>query len=136
MGMGFFWVEPSTIMAKIVWSAEGCQRLHSHLAPHGYDFELPSHNWDNDGEAVFTPSCNKYITIENLLFNMTGSERMEASCANDNKDIIMAQLIWSKRGCELVHPGLLRPQVLMGIVGLRAWKTLKLTDDAVCRAIT
>ena len=65
------------------------------------------------------PSCRKYITIENMLFNMTGSIRMEASWANDNKDIIMAQLTWSERGSELVHPGLLRPHVLMGIVGLR-----------------
>ena len=36
------------------------------------------------------------------------SERLEASCVNDNRDIIMAQLIWSERGCELAHPGLWR----------------------------
>ena len=78
MNMGFFGVEPSTIMAKIVWLTERCQRLHSHLAPHGYDFELPSHNWDNDGEAVFTPSCRKYVTIENMLFNMTESDTVSS----------------------------------------------------------
>ena len=43
-----------------------------------------------------------------MLYNMTESERMEASWANDDKDIIVAQLIWSDRGCEFVHPGLLR----------------------------
>ena len=39
------------------------------------------------------PVAVNTLTIENTLFNMTGSERMKASCANDNKDIIMTQLI-------------------------------------------
>ena len=59
-----------------MWSTEGYQRLHSHLTPHGYGFELPSHNWNNDGEIVFTPSCYKYVTIENMLLNMSESEQM------------------------------------------------------------
>ena len=82
--------------------------MHSHLTPHGYGFELSSHNWNNDGEIVFTPSCYKYVTIENMLLNMSESEGMGASWAYDDKDMIMIKLIWSERGCEFVHPGLLR----------------------------
>ena len=71
MNAGFFGVDPSIIVGKIVWSTEGWN-----LTPHGYGFELPSHNWNDDGEMVFTPSCYKNVPIENMLLNMSESERM------------------------------------------------------------
>ena len=42
--MGFFGVEPSTIMARIVWPEEGCRRLRSQLPPHTTGQELYSHD--------------------------------------------------------------------------------------------
>lgn len=69
--MGFFGVKPSTIMGKIVWSGEGCQRLHSLQASHGWGQELPSHNWNQDSVEVVVPSSSKNINIWDMLENMT-----------------------------------------------------------------
>ena len=102
--VGFFGVESSTIMTKIVWLEEGCQRLHSHMAPHRLGCELPPSGWGPDIVPVFIPSCRKYVTIGDLLDNMTEDQCHAASWVNDNRDIIMAQLVWAQKGCELAHP--------------------------------
>ena len=101
MEMGFFGVEPSTIMARIVWSEEGCRRLHSQLPSHSAGQELHSHDWGYS-VPLYEPSCRKYmyISLGDMLDNIMESERLEASWANDDRDIIMAKLIWSERGCE------------------------------------
>ena len=39
---------------------------------------------------------------------MSEDQRQSVAWANYNRDIIMAQLVWAQRGCELTHPGLLR----------------------------
>ena len=104
--VGFFGVEPSTLMVKIIWSEDGCRRLHSHMAPHRLGWELPPSGWGPDIVPVFVPSCRKYVTIGDLLDNMSEDQRQSVAWANDNRDIIMAQLVWAQRGCELAHPGL------------------------------
>ena len=75
----FFRVEPSTVMAKIIWSEDGCQRLHSHMAPHRLGWELPPSGWGPDIVPVFVPSCRKYVTIGDLLDNMSEDQRQSVA---------------------------------------------------------
>ena len=110
MEMFFFGVEPSNIMARIIWSEERCRRLHSQLPSHSAGQELYSHH-SGYSLPVYEPSCRKYISLGDMLDNCMESERLEAPWANDDRDIIMAQLIRSERGCELAHPGLWRHPV-------------------------
>ena len=111
ISIGFWGVEPSTKMARIEWSIEGCHRLHGHL---------PSHGWlPQDPHAVFEDNCYKFVTIADLISEMSDEERAANPWTADAGDITMAKLTWSKRACEIMHPDLWKhpaPYILDGCI--------------------
>ena len=114
ISLGFWGVEPSTKMARIEWSPEGCQRLHGHLPSHGC---LPQ-----DPHTVFEDNCYKLVTIADLISEMSDEERAANPWTADAGDITMAKLTWSKRACEIMHPDLWKhpaPYILDGCIQIK-----------------
>lgn len=62
----------------------------------------------SNSNSEFVPSCWRWVTLKDLVEKMSPPEREVMNWANEDGDIVMAKITWSKKGCELLHPGVIQ----------------------------
>ena len=54
--------------------------------------------------SAFEPSCWRYVTLGDLIDEMTLEGKQARSCPYQPRDKIMAKIIWSAEACHMMHP--------------------------------
>ena len=55
-------------------------------------------------KSAFKPSCWRYVTLGELIEEMTPEQRQARSSPDQPRDTIMAKIIWSAEACRMMHP--------------------------------
>ena len=55
-------------------------------------------------KSAFKPSCWRYVTLGDLIDEMTPEQRQARSLPDQPRDTIMAKIIWSAEACRMMHP--------------------------------
>ena len=54
-------------------------------------------------KSAFKPSCWRYVTLGDLIDEMTPEQRQVRSWPDQPRDTIMAKIIWSAEACRMMH---------------------------------